>query len=197
MAFALDKDYIDVAHRIVEFRAKYPEGSLQSEIIEVPAAFADKFVAVKAYAYRTPDDPRPGIGLAWEPIPGKTSFTKDSELQNAETAAWGRAIVAVGAADTKQGIASAEEIRSREEPAAPTPVQQVPRPEPPAAARAASGGKITTATKNALAKALKGKDPKDDLGACFPGESHWTVESLTDAEGMTFLTYLADRAKAS
>jgi hypothetical protein len=54
------------------------------------------------------------VGLAWEPVPGKTSYTRDSELQNAETSAWGRAIVAVLAADTKKGIASAEEVQSRQ-----------------------------------------------------------------------------------
>ena len=44
----------------------------------------------------------------------RSSFTKDSELQNAETAAWGRAIVAVLASDTKEGIASREEVRNRQ-----------------------------------------------------------------------------------
>jgi hypothetical protein len=32
---------------------------------------------------------------------------------NAETSAWGRAIIAVGAADSRKGIASAEEVRNR------------------------------------------------------------------------------------
>jgi hypothetical protein len=108
-------DYNTVAERIAEFRTKHPEGSLQSEITDLPPAFAEHFIAVKAFAYRTPDDSRPGIGLAWEPVEGKTSFTRDSELQNAETAAWGRAIVAVLAADTKKGIASRDEVQARRE----------------------------------------------------------------------------------
>jgi hypothetical protein len=108
-------DYNTVAERIAEFRTKHPEGSLQSEITELPPAFAEHFIAVKAFAYRTPDDSRPGVGLAWEPVEGKTSFTRDSELQNAETAAWGRAIVAVLAADTKKGIASRDEVQARRE----------------------------------------------------------------------------------
>jgi hypothetical protein len=70
------------------------------------------WVVYTAAAYRTPEDQRPGIGTAWEPIPGPTSFTKDSEVQNAETAAWGRALVAIGAS-TKNGIASAEEVTNR------------------------------------------------------------------------------------
>lgn len=105
-------DYVDVAERIREFREKYPEGTLQAEIIPLPDSITG-FIAVKAYAYRAPDDPRPGVGLAYEPVPGKTPYTKDSELQNAETSAWGRAIIAVGVADTKRGVASANEVRNR------------------------------------------------------------------------------------
>lgn len=121
-------DYIDVATRIVEFREKYPEGSLQQvkyELLEVPIYTKDKdsgevsqsavrvYLAYTAAAYRNPDDKLPGIGTAWEPIPGPTQFTRDSEMQNAETAAWGRAIVAALAADTKKGVASHDEVASR------------------------------------------------------------------------------------
>ena len=108
--------YVEVSERIAEFRAAFPDGSLQAEIVEL----RDDLVIVKAYAYRTPDDPTPGTGLASEPIPGKTNFTRDSELMNAETSAWGRALIAVGAADAKRGIASANEVRNRQ--AAPDPV---------------------------------------------------------------------------
>lgn len=111
-------DYVEVSERIAEFRSKHPEGVLQSEIVASPA---EGFIVVKAYAYRTDDDPRPGTGLAWEPVPGKTNFTRDSELMNAETSAWGRALIAVGAADAKRGIASANEVRNRQQPPAPEP----------------------------------------------------------------------------
>lgn len=107
-------DYIDVASRIVEFRGKYPEGSLQQQDLQFVDFAGGSWVVYTAAAYRTPDDARPGVGTAWEPVPGKTSFTRDSELQNAETAAWGRAIVAALAADTKKGIASSEEVRNRQ-----------------------------------------------------------------------------------
>lgn len=112
MAKAPDlSDYIDVSARIAEFRDKYPTSSLQSEcqFLEIDGRWT---AVVKAYAYRTPDDIRPGTGLAYEFIPGTTPYTKNSELQNAETAAWGRAIIAVGAADAKK-IASYEEVRNR------------------------------------------------------------------------------------
>lgn len=112
-------DYIDVAERIQLFRDAYPTGSLQpadpANPFRVVTVDGKTFIAVVAAAYRTPDDPRPGIGMAWEPTPGRTPFTRDSELQNAETSAWGRAIVATLAADTKRhGVASADEVRNRE-----------------------------------------------------------------------------------
>ena len=108
-------DYIDVATRIVEFREKFPTGSLQQVKYEFVQVAGKDWIVYTAAAFRTPDDLRPGVGTAWEPIPGPTNFTRDSEVQNAETAAWGRAIVAVLAADTRKGIASSEEVRNRQE----------------------------------------------------------------------------------
>lgn len=110
----LDENYVTVPQRIAEFRAKHPEGSLQQVSLEFRAIGGREYVIYTAAAYRTPDDPRPGIGTAWEPIPGKTQYTRDSEVQNAETAAWGRAIVAALAADTNKGVASREEVLNRE-----------------------------------------------------------------------------------
>lgn len=125
-------DYIDVAQRIAEFRIKHPEGSLQPlnpgqpfEIREI--AGTDKngkevrgtFIIYTAAAYRSPDDPRPGVGCAYEVFPGRTPYTAGSELQNAETAAWGRAIVAALAADTRAGVASQQEVRNRQAERAP------------------------------------------------------------------------------
>ena len=125
MAKNFAEDYVDVATRLVEFREKHPEGSLQpanpSEPLKVITIGEQTFILYTAAAYRTPDDPRPGIGIAWEPFPGKTPFTKDSEAMVCETSAWGRALIAVGAADAKRGIASANEVRNRQgnEPTAP------------------------------------------------------------------------------
>jgi hypothetical protein len=107
-------DYIDVATRIVEFREKFPQGSLQQVSYEFVNVNGKDWIIYTAAAYRSPDDSRPGIGTAWEPIPGPTNFTRDSEVQNAETAAWGRAMVAALAVDTKKGIASSEEVRNRQ-----------------------------------------------------------------------------------
>jgi hypothetical protein len=56
-------------------------------------------------------------------------------VQNAETAAWGRAIVAVLAADTRKGIASSEEVRNRQEKTADVKPAIALVPKPKAAAR--------------------------------------------------------------
>jgi hypothetical protein len=116
MSFDLS-GYVDVAERIRIFREKHPSGSLQpvnpEKPYEVVAIGERMFIVYAAAAYRDSSDPKPGIGVAWEPFPGRTTFTKDSELMNAETSAWGRAIIAALAADT-QKIASAEEVRNRQ-----------------------------------------------------------------------------------
>jgi hypothetical protein len=98
-------DYVPVNERIEAFIKSYPEGSIQSEVVELTASR----VTVKAYAYRTPDDPRPGTGHSSLEIPGSTPYTRGSEIENAETSAWGRAIAALGF-EVKRGIASREEV---------------------------------------------------------------------------------------
>ena len=108
-------DYKTVPERLEELKTMWPQAVLRAEIIELPAAFADKFLAVRAEVWLHEDAPRPAVGLAWEPVPGKTPYTKDSELQNAETSAWGRAIVAALASDSSKGIASREDVKSRQE----------------------------------------------------------------------------------
>jgi hypothetical protein len=104
------EDYVEVSERIRQFIELYPTGSLQSEWDYVMRD-GEQWLVVKAYAYRSPEDARPGIGHAWEPIPGRTPYTKGSELMVGETSAWGRALAALGIAVHK-GIASAQEIRS-------------------------------------------------------------------------------------
>jgi len=108
-------DYIPVNERIAAFIAKYPEGSLRplwpDEPYRVLGEGETKWLIYGACAFRAPDDPAPGVGLAWEPVPGRTPYTRGSELMVAETSAWGRALAAIGIA-TNKSIASAEEVRS-------------------------------------------------------------------------------------
>lgn len=109
--------YVTVPQRITQFRDKHPQGCLRPvdpanpyKLVELGSRV---FIVYAAAAYRDAGDPLPGIGVAWEPFPGKTPYTRDSELMNAETSAWGRAIVAALAADTQSGIATQEDVRNR------------------------------------------------------------------------------------
>ena len=107
------EDYVEVPERIAKFHELYPDGSLQCHqwyVKEMPDGGV--FIVYEARAYRTPDDARPGHGTAEERYPGLTQFTKDSELMNAETSAWGRALVAIGILASKK-IASREEVMAR------------------------------------------------------------------------------------
>jgi hypothetical protein len=110
--------YVDVAERIRIFKEQYPTGCLRpfnpAEPFKIMEIGGREFIVYTACAYRTPDDAMPAVAVAAEPCVGKTSFTKDSEVMNAETSAWGRAIVACLAADT-QKIASANEVRNRQQ----------------------------------------------------------------------------------
>jgi hypothetical protein len=107
-------NYVEVHERIERFYEKYPEGSLQcAETYIRQIDGAGTFLVYIAAAYRTPDDERPAHGAAWEPVPGHTPYTKNSELMNAETSAWGRAIAAFGF-EVSRGIASANEVRARQ-----------------------------------------------------------------------------------
>lgn len=155
-------DYIDVATRIIEFREKFPQGSLQSwrdpYVIEVRITDTTfkSFMVYSAAAYRSPDDELPGIGWAYEPIPGPTNFTRDSELQNAETAAWGRAMVAALAVDTRKGIASSEEVRNRQ-----VKSTDAPQAKAPAAKRIYTEEEIASATK--IAVSIADEDSSEKL----------------------------------
>jgi hypothetical protein len=155
-------DYNDVPARIAEFREKYPDGRLRpldpAKPYSIEHVGEQIYIAVVAAAHRDKDDTLPGVGMAWEVFPGKTPYTKGSELQNAETSAWGRAIVAALAADTKKGIASAEEVRNRRA------EREEPQPEldlqAQIVAAGAERGYTTVDLVNDFASRTNGKDPR-------------------------------------
>lgn len=101
-------DYVDVKQRLILFHQTYPTGSIQFEFKGVCEHNPD-FIWGIAYAYRTPDDTRPGIGTAQELRVGRTSFTRGSELMNLESSCWGRSIGSLGLGLDK-GIATRQEI---------------------------------------------------------------------------------------
>jgi hypothetical protein len=173
---AFAKDYIPVADRITEFYEKHPQGSLQSEILTL----TDSLVLVKAWAYRDAEDQRPGIGHSSLGIPGSTPYTRGSEVENAETSAWGRAIAALGF-EVKNGVATAEDVRNKSAPqaAAPRPVASRPTPAaaaPPRASSEPSGAGMTVAE---AMRALEGIDKRviSDKGKELYGI--WSFKEMT------------------
>lgn len=128
-------DYVPVHERIAAFYEKFPEGSLQSEIV----VMTDTSIAMVARAFRTPTDERPGIGHSSIEVPGRTPYTRGSEMENCETSAWGRAIAALGF-EIKRGIATKEEVESKSGSPAEAPKKPATAPRPVAAAEAPPAG---------------------------------------------------------
>jgi hypothetical protein len=157
-------DYVDVAARLKQFFDKWPNGTMQGHGEFVYEDGKIVGYHYRAEAYRTNDDPRPGVGTAFEPIPGKTPYTKDSEVMNAETSAWGRAIVACGF-ETKK-IASADEVRARENGENPAEVAQ--RAYEEAALRASRPSDVPVHF---------GKNKGTPLGALTPAQLKWYAET--------------------
>jgi CRISPR/Cas system CSM-associated protein Csm3 (group 7 of RAMP superfamily) len=98
------KDYIRVNDRILKFYDKYPDGSIETELILTN----DERVVVKAYAYKNKDDSRPSTGHA-EEFRNSNYINRTSAVENCETSAVGRALANLGF-EIKQNIASREEV---------------------------------------------------------------------------------------
>jgi hypothetical protein len=101
--FNLD-EYIGVNERIEKFYEKYPEGSLQTEIV----SNTNGEVIIKAYAYRNSEDKHPTTGHAMEKE-GSSFINKTSHIENCETSAVGRALAMMGF-EIKKSVASKEEV---------------------------------------------------------------------------------------
>lgn len=115
--------YTEVADRIPAFYNQYPHGSIRTESVELVQVAGKDFVKVTAAVYRDPEDQLPCIGTAMDPIPGTTNFTRNSEVENCETSAWGRALAALGFGG--KSIASVEEINVKKQLPAPTTAADV------------------------------------------------------------------------
>lgn len=120
------KDYVEVAERIRTFYEKYPNGSIQTEMVKLDG----ELVVFRAAAFRDPEDPHPTTGWAYE-RQGSSAVNKTSFVENCETSAVGRALANLNFAGTRRP--SREEMhkvaRMREEEARPAPQRSsVPAP---------------------------------------------------------------------
>jgi len=99
------EDYETVEERLVKFWKDYPDGRIDTRLVE---ASATRFI-VQAYIYRTEVDQHPwSSGLAEETVQGR-GVNATSALENCETSAIGRALASAGYA-TKGKRPSREEM---------------------------------------------------------------------------------------
>ncbi len=87
--------YIGVSERIAAFKKDHPEGSIQVTVENFDHEMG--YVVLMAAAYRNPEDPRPGIGIAYEARDHKpTEIMKEGFVEAAGTHAIGKALEALG-----------------------------------------------------------------------------------------------------
>lgn len=100
--FNLD-DYIDVAERIEQFYEKYPNGRIDTELLNVSRweGKQTQFI-VRASLFDGENFYPLATGLAEESF-GNSGPNQTSALENAETSAIGRAIANLGFATTRDG----------------------------------------------------------------------------------------------
>ena len=143
-------NYVDVPTRFAAALERWPELRIVENRPEIITIGDKVFISVTMQAWRTPDDPIPAQATCFEPFPGKTSFTRDSEQMNASTSALGRVLGLMMSFGPK--MASAEEVRNRQETKAPATL--VRQPEKP---RTASlGANAVNAPSEAQLKFLRG-----------------------------------------
>ena len=123
--FALN-GYVDVASRLRLALLTHPQLTVNENPPDIRWIGERCFIEVMVTVHRGPDDPAPVTAHAWEPFPGRTPYTRDSEMMNASTSALGRALGFMGFG-IDRGLATADEIRNRTS-ADETPVQAPTRP---------------------------------------------------------------------
>ena len=144
-------NYVDVPERFKQALAKWPDLRIMENRPEIITIGDKTFISVTMQAWRTPDDPIPAQATCFEPFPGKTSFTRDSEQMNASTSCLGRVLGLMMSFGTK--MASAEEVRNRQtETVAPAVLVK----QPQNVRTQALGANATNAPSEAQLKYLRG-----------------------------------------
>jgi hypothetical protein len=112
MAFKLD-NYVDVPTRLRMALDKYPELRIVESGYRVEEFGPSSVLVCTVTIYRSPGDTHPVVASAQESLPGKTPYTRDSELMVGFTSAIGRALGYMGFGIDKS-IASENEVKARE-----------------------------------------------------------------------------------
>jgi hypothetical protein len=115
--------YVPVTDRLKAALVEHPELRVVETGHEIVELAGDTVLICTVAVHRSPDDPLPTLGTASEPFPGRTPYTKGSELMVGYTSALGRALGYMGYGIDK-ALASADEVRAAEE-RRPTPPARV------------------------------------------------------------------------
>ena len=119
-------NYVDVATRLKLALEKWPNLRVSERGHEI-ATFGDTTVLIcSVCVWRDTDDEYPTVASASEPLPGRTPYTRNSELMVGMTSALGRALGYMGIG-IQSSIASRNEVEARQDQHAEAPTT-VPAP---------------------------------------------------------------------
>ena len=104
--------YVTVNERLKLALAKYPDLRVEELPFDIVQIGDQTNLHCTVRVYTTPDDTRPVLGSVLEPVPGRTPYTRHSELMVGMTSALGRALGYLGFGIDK-GIASNDEVAAR------------------------------------------------------------------------------------
>ena len=162
--------YVTVNERLKLALAKYPDLRVEELPFDIVEIGGQTNLHCTVRVYTTPDDTRPVLGSVLEPIPGRTPYTRNSELMVGMTSALGRALGYLGFGIDK-GIASNDEVAAR------IGTDREFDDAMPAVTKAKVGSRAKTAAQKAAEAALErggGADtpePLESVLEAFPGAS--------------------------
>ena len=162
--------YVTVNERLKLALAKYPDLRVEELPFDIVEIGGQTNLHCTVRVYTTPDDTRPVLGSVLEPIPGRTPYTRNSELMVGMTSALGRALGYLGFGIDK-GIASNDEVAAR------IGTDREFNDAMPAVTRAKVGSRAKTGAQKAAEAALErgggadSPEPLESVLEAFPGAS--------------------------
>jgi len=161
--------YVTVNERLKMALDKYPDLRVMELPFLVQEINGDTFLWCAVAVYPTPEH-QPTNGSVLEPMPGRTPYTRNSELMVGYTSALGRALGYLGFGIDK-GIASNDEVAAR------VGTDREFNDAMPAVTRAKVGSRAKTGAQKAAEAALErgggadSPEPLDSVLDAFPGSS--------------------------
>ena len=106
-------DYVDVPTRLAQALKQFPDLRIQETKPIIVTVDNQQYVEISCTVWRDCTDLMPTVAYCWEPIPGKSPFTRGSEMMNASTSCLGRALGFLGMG-IGTSIASRNEVQARQ-----------------------------------------------------------------------------------